>query len=332
MFKSAVVKLTAWYVAVLVLVCFVFSIPLYNVASARLRRGAELQTDIVRRLPDPFQSGQFIPQIEQQREKQLAEDRRELFISFVIIDSTITLIGGFAGYWFARHTLQPIEDAHEAQAKFTANASHELRTPLAVMQTEIEVALRNKKLSSGEAKEALKSNLEEVERLRQLSDQLLGLTRAEAPLKLKKVTVSRLVLDETIKLSKRHGQDIAVSVEDKLTANVDPVLYTQVLGILVDNAVTYGGAKPDISVGLKRVTDHLLLTVSDKGPGISLVEQEKIFERFYRGAQATILKSSGHGLGLALAKDIVTRHGGSISVQSAKAKGATFTVAIPVNA
>ena len=99
MFKSAVVKLTAWYVAVLVLVCFVFSIPLYNVASARLRRGAELQTDIVRRLPDPFQSGQFIPQIEQQREKQLAEDRRELFISFVIIDSTITLIGGFAGYY-----------------------------------------------------------------------------------------------------------------------------------------------------------------------------------------------------------------------------------------
>lgn len=329
MFKSAVVKLTAWYVAVLVLVCFVFSIPLYNVASARLRRGAELQTDIVRRLPDPFQSDEFIPQIERQREKQLAEDRRELFVSFVIIDSVIILIGGFAGYWFARHTLQPIEDAHEAQAKFTANASHELRTPLAVMQTEIEVALRNKKLSSSEAKEILESNLEEVERLRQLSDQLLGLTRAEAPLKLKKVNVSRLVLDDTTKLAKRHGQEVAVSVEDKLTASIDPVLYTQVLGILVDNAVTYGGAKPDISVALKSTSDQLLLTVSDKGPGISASEQEKIFERFYRGAQAATLKSSGHGLGLALAKDIVMRHSGDITVTSSKKSGTVFTVTTP---
>ncbi len=328
MFKSAVVKLTAWYVGALVLVCFMFSLPLYNIASTRLRRGAEMQTDIVRRLPEPFYNDDFIPQLEQQRERQLSKDRQELLLTFIITDGIIIILGGAAGYLFARRTLQPIQDAHEAQATFTANASHELRTPLAVMQTEIEVALRNKKLSAAEARDILASSLEEVERLRSLSDQLLGLTRADQPLRLQKVNLSRFVTAAVKELSKRHNVSIATAITKDVEAQVDKVLLGQALGILVDNAVNYSGEKPEILVGLAKSEDRIHLTVHDNGLGISTQDIERIFERFYRGSNATSVKPSGHGLGLSLAKDIVTRHGGSITVQSSKKTGTTFTISI----
>ena len=84
------------------------------------------------------------------------------------------------GYLFAKQTLQPIEEAHTRQTRFTADASHELRTPLAVLQTEIDVALRNPKLKLSEARQVLESNREEITRLKNLSDQLLTLTRVHA--------------------------------------------------------------------------------------------------------------------------------------------------------
>lgn len=329
MFKSAVIKLTAWYVGALVFICLLFSLPLYSIASNRLRRGAEMQTDIVRRLPDQVRPVQFLSQLEGQREKQLQQDRRQLIMSFLITNGVVIVLGGFTGYLFARRTLQPIQEAHEAQAKFTANASHELRTPLAVMQTEIEVALRNEKLSSTDAKDILASNLEEVERLRQLSDQLLGLTRVDEQLKLRDTNVSKLITDEVVKLSKRYSRNIAVDVSKGRRARIDPVLFRQVIGILVDNAVTYGGEEPGVAVVLGGGKAELLLTVSDTGPGISLADQSKIFDRFYRGGKATTIKPNGHGLGLALAKDIITRHGGTIAVTSSAKKGTVFAVIIP---
>ena len=331
MFKSAVVKLTAWYVGALVLVCLVFSVPMYSAALSKLRRGAEMQTDIVRRLPESFGPGRYISQLEKQRERQLDKDKNELLATFVAINGIIIMLGGAASYLFARRTLQPIEDAHKAQAQFTANASHELRTPLAVMQTEIDVALRNKTLTIKDAKEILASNLEEVERLRHLSDQLLGLTRADTPLHLQKTNVSKLVQDEVKVLAKRYKQDIAIDVTQKLHATIDPVLYKQVLDILVDNAITYGGAQPRVTVLLHQAQNDIVLQVTDNGPGISEADQAKIFERFYRGSNATTIKSSGHGLGLALAKEIVQKHGGIITVKSIKNKGTTFSVIVPVH-
>lgn len=329
MFKSAVIKLTAWYVGALVFICLLFSLPLYSIASNRLRRGAEMQTDIVRRLPDQMRPMQFISQIEGQRERQLQQDRQQLIMSFLITNGVVIALGGFTGYLFARRTLRPIQEAHEAQQKFTANASHELRTPLAVMQTEIEVALRTKKMSVSQAKEILASNLEEVERLRQLSDQLLGLTRVDAQLKLRDTNVSELVADEVTKLGKRHDRAIVTKITKAHSARIDPVLFRQVIAILVDNAVAYGGDDPEVVVSLGGGKNDTLLTVSDSGPGIADADRSRVFDRFFRGGQAASTNPEGHGLGLSLAKDIVVRHGGTIAVTSGPKKGAIFTVIIP---
>ena len=111
--------------------------------------------------------------------------RQQLDREFIWINIGAFVLGGLFSYWFAGRTLHPIEEAHKAQARFASDASHELRTPLTNMKVENEVFLRQKQFSENEARELIGSNLEEVERLENLSTSLLDLTRyAQTPLKL----------------------------------------------------------------------------------------------------------------------------------------------------
>lgn len=332
MFQSAVFKLTAWYMGALVLVCLIFSIPIYSVTSSRLRNGAVRQTEFFQQLPPPYEGDNYVQRLIKLRDKQLADDRHELLLSLILINVGIVGIGAYASYLFARRTLKPIEQAHAAQVRFTADASHELRTPLAIMQTEIEVALRTKQLSSKDAKEVLQSNLEEVARLRQLSDQLLSLTRASAEsIKLVKLNVAKLVSDQSQALGKRYKQKIAVTAPKELIVVADKLLLTQVLGIIIENAVTYSGLDdPKISINVSVVENNAIIQIKNQGEVIAPKDLEHIFDRFYRGSQATTHNSKGHGLGLALAKDIIARHSGTLTAESSKKSGTTFTIELPL--
>ena len=330
MFRSAVLKLTVWYVGALFLVCLVFSFPLYNIASMRLRRGAERQTEVVRKLPERFIPNSIVPMLERQRERQLDDDRHDLINNIVLINLVIISAGAIASYLFARRTLRPIEQAHAAQVKFTANASHELRTPLAVMQTEIDVALRDKKMSIADARAILASNLEEVERLRTLSDRLLSLTRSSDELKRKSIKLDAVVQAELKQLTKRYKQPITSDIAKDVMVSGDATLLRQVLNIIVDNAFAYSGVEvPDVKVILKQKEDVATLTVSDRGVGIQPRDLDRIFERFYRGAESNVAKPDGHGLGLSLARDIIERHDGTITVHSKPGKGSSFTISLP---
>lgn len=330
-FRSAVVKLTAWYVGALLIVCALFSFPMYNVAAARLRSGAERQTEVVRQLPGGFNSDSIYRLLQHRRELQLNDDRHELLLTILFINGVIVGVGAYASYLFARRTLKPIEEAHDAQTRFTADASHELRTPLAIMQTEIEVALRGKKLTEAEARDILNSNLEEVARLRQLSDQLLGLTRADnTAIKLEKVNLSKLVADQAKLLSKRHGKKIDVTADKGVVAQADKILITQVLGIIVENAFTYSGLDdPKVQLKVSKSDDHAQVSITNQGKTISKLDQDRLFDRFYRGPDATKANPKGHGLGLSLAKDIIDRHQGELTVTSSKSKGTTFSLILP---
>ena len=331
MFRSAVLKLTVWYVGALFLVCLVFSFPLYNIASMRLRRGAERQTEVVRKLPERFIPNSIVPMLERQRERQLDDDRHDLINNIVLINLVIISAGAIASYLFARRTLRPIEQAHAAQVKFTANASHELRTPLAVMQTEIDVALRDKKMSIADAREILASNLEEVERLRTLSDRLLSLTRSSDELKRKSIKFDAVVQAELKQLTKRYKQPITSDIAKDVMVSGDAALLRQVLNIIVDNAFAYSGVDVSaVNVVLKQSEDEVLLTISDKGVGIQPRDLDRIFERFYRGAESESAKPEGHGLGLSLARDIIERHDGTITVLSKPGKGSSFTISLPL--
>ncbi len=334
MFRSALFKLTAFYFGLLFFVCIAFSVPTFSIASERISRGAERQTEIFRDYDDPVpvkpgQPGRFDPDGELRRrvDDQVEDDRDELLQTIIMTNLAVLTLGTALCFLFAKRTLRPIEDFHKAQSRFTADASHELRTPLTVMKTEIEVALLQK-LDAPKLREVLTSNLEEIDRLSALSDQLLSLTRVSEPKDAPtKVELSQLVEHEISTSEKKFSLTIDRDIEDNITIEGIESLLRDLINILISNAVQYAGdAEPVISVSLTRRDSHIELVVRDKGMGIDPNDLPHVFERFYRGAKALKKRRNGHGLGLSIAAEIVERHKGHISVTSQPGEYTEFTI------
>lgn len=167
-------RLTVWYVAILMSLSLAFSVWVYNEAMMELRAG--FNGPVAQRLQDkygPLPYDVWLQVINQQ----YTVSQQRLVGQLVILNIGVLVVGAAASYWLARRTMRPIEESLEAQNRFTADASHELRTPLAAMKTEIEVSLRDPTLTKGEMRELLQSNLEEIDRLSDLAQGLLTLAR-----------------------------------------------------------------------------------------------------------------------------------------------------------
>lgn len=178
MFASATLKLTSWYLLILMSISLLFSILLYQTSMNELITrfdsfAVQLEDSMTNFSPDD------IAHFNEFRDFQIKKSQTNLFIALFYTNLAILLAAGLASYFLARKTLQPIEKSHEAQSRFTSDASHELRTPLAVIKSELEVALRDPKLSKIDMRELLESNLEEVDRLTELSNMLLRLSKSE---------------------------------------------------------------------------------------------------------------------------------------------------------
>jgi signal transduction histidine kinase len=243
----------------------------------------------------------------------------------VYFDRILTLL--------ARRTLQPIQDALEAQSRFTSDASHELRTPLTAMQAEIEVALRDKSLTKEDARALLESNLEEVVKLRRLSDRLLQLASADNEMELTPTSLEEVSIEALNRaLPQAEAKNILITNEaGPLLVMGNSENLTDVVAILLENAIKYSPPKTTIRVQSQKHGKQALLRVKDQGQGIKASEIPHIFERFYRADQSrTGHSAGGYGLGLAIAKQIVTLHRGDIYCKSTPTKGTTFTVALPL--
>ena len=229
--------------------------------------------------------------------------------------------------------LDRIETAFARVTQFTADASHELRTPIALMRTEAEVALRRTR-DADAYREALQHILKETERTGTLIEDLLALARTEsgsAPLELQPVEVNELLREsvaewQRVPAAKDHQISLHILQTEKAWVLADESALRRVVAILLDNAVKYTPAPGQIDVFLERHGQRAVVSVSDSGIGIPADEQQKIFERFYRVDKARSRALGGAGLGLAIARWLVERHGGSITVESAGDKGSRFSV------
>jgi two-component system, OmpR family, sensor histidine kinase CiaH len=329
---SPYVRLTIWYVAILMGLSLAFSVWVYNETIAELRAG--FNGPVVERLQDRF--GPLPPDVWLQViEKQYTVSQQRLLGQLVLLNIGVLVVGAAASYWLARRTMRPIEDALEAQNRFTADASHELRTPLAAMKTEIEVSLRDPSLSKDEMRELLQSNLEEIDRLSSLSQGLLTLARnAEkskaAPLPIKPLTeevIKRykpLADAKHIQFKKELG-DIKVMADEK---SVDLLI-----SILLDNAIKYSPEKTAITIRTERKDGHGLVSVIDQGPGIAAADLPHIFERFFRAdSSRTKEQVAGNGLGLSIAQKTAAALNGTIIAKSEPEHGSTFTLRLPIAA
>jgi heavy metal sensor kinase len=232
--------------------------------------------------------------------------------------------------------LDRIETAFLRITQFTADASHELRTPISLVRTEAELALRR---SRGEAeyREALRHILIEAERTTSLIEQLLSLARADSgreTLNLQPVDlpeILREVMEGWRQVATVRNLQFSVSIEEgELTVLGDETALRRVVDILLDNAFKYTPSPGTVSLSLEQNGDNAVISVRDSGVGIAEAEQDKIFERFYRVDKARSRALGGAGLGLAIARWIVSQHRGSVVVESSMGKGSTFRIELPL--
>lgn len=254
---------------------------------------------------------------------------RNISTMLVYVNLLIFFGGGVLSYLLARRTLHQLEQAHDAQSRFASDASHELRTPLAAMKTELEVALRDQKLSSTDMRELLASNLEEVNKLTSLSKTLLQLSRLDhTNLEMKPVDLG-MIANEVVQRYDKNANRIKLTLpSEPLVVKANPASIEELLTILVDNALKYSPEKSHIAAALKHEGRHATFTISNKGAGIPSEQLQHVFERFYRVNESR--NDGGSGLGLALAKEIIALHRGELSVSSKPNGKTTFIFSLQV--
>ncbi|PIU68752.1 hypothetical protein COS81_02760 [candidate division WWE3 bacterium CG06_land_8_20_14_3_00_42_16] len=333
MFHSARIKLTAWYLAIIMTISLSFSMIVYTrvtsdvqgrlvVIENRLRSG-ELGFRPPSR-PGPF----FIEEIE--------DTRRRVLWMLILTNGLILIFSGVAGYFLAGKTLEPIEVALQEQQQFITDASHELRTPLTALKTSMEVALRGQKMSLSEAHEVIASNLEDVNSLQSLSDRLLSLAHYQtngSSLIFKPLPVTE-TLEEAVRKVKflAKAKEIEVNLKSAdLTLDADQESFIELLVIFLDNAVKYTLAKGSINVSAEADKKHLYLAIADSGIGIKSEDLPHIFDRFFRAdTSRSKAETKGFGLGLSLAKKIIESYHGDLDMVSKVGSGTTFTLKFPL--
>jgi signal transduction histidine kinase len=214
-----------------------------------------------------------------------------------------------------------------------ANASHELRTPLGAVRARLENLVDGVEQAD---RAALAETLAQVERLGNLVEQLLDLSRLESrAVPLERADVPALQLfDEVVAEWREHAESRNVQLESfalpaDLVLRVDPGRMRQVLGNLVANAIRHSPEAGRVVLTARGNNGRPVVEVADDGPGIPADEVERVFERFYRSDRARSADEGGAGLGLAIARWIVELHGGSIAAAEANPHGCRIIVELP---
>jgi heavy metal sensor kinase len=228
-----------------------------------------------------------------------------------------------------------LESAFTEMRQFTADASHELQTPLTILRGEIEVALRSKR-SPDEYTDVLKSSLEEIQRISVLVEGLLLLARSDAGmLKMDRAPVDLVLVAEEV--LNRLGPAAAAKAVTLTLGRIEPlevsgdlVHLRRLLFNLVDNAIKYTPANGTVRVTVTRSDLFAVLGVEDTGIGIPPEEQQRVFQRFYRSADARSQAQGGSGLGLSIVKSIAEAHEGRTEVESEPGRGSVFKIYLPL--
>jgi two-component system sensor histidine kinase CiaH len=324
MFQSATLKLTGWYLLILMLTSILFSVSIFELTTHELSARLERFEQSVQIAP-----GFNLQPIQDMRATETSTARANIIGGLVTANILILIIGGGVSFLLARRTLRPIKDAHEAQSRFTSDASHELRTPLAAMRTEIEVALRDKKATKKDLDEVLKSNLEEVDKLTSLSQMLLKLSRLDHDtLETKDVNI-KSITETVIKRHKVIPGRILLKASKYATTTGNETALTELVSILVDNALKYSPKTSLILINVFQRDKKICFEIINSGDGIAEAKLPFIFDRFYR-ADNSRTSRNGYGLGLSLAKKIVELSHGDLTVTSTLGQTTIFTVLLPV--
>jgi two-component system, OmpR family, sensor histidine kinase SenX3 len=219
---------------------------------------------------------------------------------------------------------------------FVANVSHELKTPVGAM-----ALLAEALLASADDPETVRRFAEkaliEANRLGDMVAELIELSRLQGAERLPNVTAVDVdtVVSEAISRHKVAAENAHIEVRTDAPSGLqvlgDQTLLVTALANLVSNAIAYSPPGSPVSISRRRRGDNIEIAVTDRGIGIALEDQERVFERFFRGDKARSRATGGSGLGLAIVKHVAANHDGSIGVWSKPGTGSTFTLSIPAS-
>ena len=262
-----------------------------------------------------------------------AEERSRLYLALAVAEAAGLLAAVAVGRFLAGRAIRPLAEALARQQRFVADASHELRTPLTQIHTRAQLLARRLRGGTADAGPVAAEVQRLVEGSRQfgevLDDLLLAAQFGPGAGSLSAVelgAVVREVADAERARVARRSLRLEVDAPGRYPVpGVRPAL-RRVLNALVDNAIGHTPAGGTIRLAVTRRAGTVLLTVADTGVGLDPARAEQLFERFARGEHGA---GRRYGLGLALVREVVTAHGGSIDATGAPGRGATFTVRLP---
>jgi len=272
-----------------------------------------------------FQAGRFLTE-QQNVLKQLLQ-------TMIITGGLVTLLFGAAAWLLAGRTIKPSQQAMEKQQTFVANASHELRAPLTLIHAGVELGLR--KATDNEQRELLNDVLVDADYMKKLIEDLLLLSRLDAhslKIDVEKIHLSEFIPDLTRQMS-RLAENQNIVIDNKLTPAIvkaDPVRLKQVLLVVLDNALRNSPDGGSIQIESIVQKSNCIITVTDHGQGISKKDLQKVFERFFKADDHSSQEYRGSGLGLSIARGLIEAQKGHINLTSARGKGTTVTITLPL--
>lgn len=219
-------------------------------------------------------------------------------------------------------TLTALEAAVDRQRRFVADASHELRSPIASLRTQLEVGSAHPQLLD------VPGAVKDTERLQHLAADLLLLARLDAGERPAQglVDLGELAREEAGRRP-GYGTPVSVHADPELQVAGSRGQLSRVIANLLDNAQRH--VRAEVIVRVRRQGDRAVLTVADDGSGVPAAERDRIFERFVRLDDARARDDGGAGLGLAIARDVARRHGGTLAATEAPTGGALFELRLP---
>jgi len=337
MFKSAKIKLTAWYLAILMVITLGFSSVVYFAVTSIATRALTSQSI---RFENEFKDCVIIQQPKRFGGKAdiiaLEEIQEKTFNILVWVNLSIFVTAGILGYVLAGETLKPIEEMMEKQKRFVSDAAHELKTPITAIKTDFEVTLRAKKPELSELKDAIKRGLEEIQHLSLLTEKLLKQSKytyiknsVVDPEKIELHSFIAELVEKQKSLNKRENIFISEKTQDYNVRGNKNELKESFSNIL-ENAIKYSPSDKDINVNISRSSHSVIVAIKDHGIGISEQDLKHIFEPFFRSDNSrTDSNKNGYGLGLAIVKEIIEKHQGKITVKSTQNEGSEFTILLP---
>lgn len=228
-----------------------------------------------------------------------------------------------------------VEANEERMREFVANVSHELRSPLTSIKGFIEALIDNKGKTPEAQKRFLTIINDETDRLSQLVNDLLVLSRSEEEVssKLEDIELIDFIEDLLINFHTRAEENSinikVISHENSIFLNIDLYSFKQIILNLVDNALKYSPIGGTISIFLKESAEMISISISDSGSGIPESDLPYIWDRFYRVDKARSRETGGTGLGLAIVKQLTEKNGGHVEVESVLGKGSIFSIRFP---